>query len=78
MSNQTERKLPSGIVKFTITRDELKDILSEKYNDNVKSFSVEEEGISISLQIPEKEETKEEFEEEVEEEPEEESDISGF
>ncbi|KXA93508.1 hypothetical protein AKJ65_04085 [candidate division MSBL1 archaeon SCGC-AAA259E19] len=81
MSGQTGRGLPSGIVKFTITRGELRDILSEKYNEDVEAFSLEEEGISISLRLPEKEETKEEFEEEPEEEGElgeEESDFSDF
>lgn len=68
MSSQTGKGLPSGVVKFTITREELKDILTEKYNIDVESFSVEEEGISISLGMSEREETEEEFEEEAEEE----------
>ncbi|KXA91908.1 hypothetical protein AKJ63_00440 [candidate division MSBL1 archaeon SCGC-AAA259D18] len=70
MTNQTER-LPSGIVKFTISKEELKDILSEKYDTDVESVSFEEVGVSINLPIPEKEEMEEGFEEETEEEGEE-------
>ncbi len=66
MSEHTENKLPSGIVEFTITRKEMKDILNEKYNANVEKFSVEDDGISIKLSIPE--ENKNDFEKESEEE----------
>lgn len=80
MSNQSERELPSGIVKFTITREKMKNILSKEYNENVESFSVEDEGISISLRVPEKVEKEEPEEEEYEgeefgEEPEEEEEF---
>lgn len=66
MSEHTENKLPSGIVEFTITRKEMKDILNEKYNANVETFSVEDEGISIKLSVPDK--SKDDFEKESEEE----------
>ena len=79
MNDKDERELPRGIVKFTITREELKGILSEKYNVNVRSFSVEEEGISISLPVPESEESEEEIEEiEEEAEDQEETGFSEF
>lgn len=78
MSNQTER-LPSGIVKFTISRKELKDILSEKYDVDVESVSFEEVGVSISLPIPEMEDMEEEFGEKAEGEFEEgESEVSNY
>lgn len=70
MSNGDEKEIPSGIVKFTITREKMKEILSENFNTEVKDFSVEEEGISISLQ-PEKKEVEETIEKEAEEESEE-------
>lgn len=66
MSEHTKNKLPSGIVEFTITRKEMKDILNEKYNANVEKFSVEDDGISIKLSVPE--ENKNDFEKESEEE----------
>lgn len=78
MNDKDERELPRGIVKFTITREELEDILSEKYNVNVRSFSVEEEGISISLPVPESGESEEEYVEEVEEEEAEDQEETGF
>ncbi len=68
MNDQSDRELPSGIVKFTITRKKLKDILSDEYNENVKDLSIGEDGISISLQIPEEEEESEEEVESGEEE----------
>ncbi|KXA94198.1 hypothetical protein AKJ65_05065 [candidate division MSBL1 archaeon SCGC-AAA259E19] len=55
MENKAGRELPPGIVKFTITREKLRNILSERYNEDVESFSVEEEGISIRLRVPEEE-----------------------
>ena len=67
MSNQSE-KLPSGIVNFTISQDELKDILSEKYEVHVESVSFEEEGVSVNLPVPDNEGEGEEFEGEFEEE----------
>ncbi|KXA88625.1 hypothetical protein AKJ37_02220 [candidate division MSBL1 archaeon SCGC-AAA259I09] len=78
MSSQTER-LPSGVVKFTISREELKDILSEKYDVDVESVSFEEVGVSISLRVPEKEDKEEKFGEEAEGElGEGESDVSNY
>jgi len=78
LSNQTER-FPSGVVKFTISREELKDILSEKYDVDVESVSFEEAGVSISLPVPEKEDKEEEFGEEAEGELREgESDVSNY
>lgn len=68
MNDKSDRELPSGIVKFTITRKKLKDILSDEYNENVKDLSIGEDGISISLQIPEEEEEEEEEGESGEEE----------
>ncbi len=67
MSNQTE-KLPSGIVNFTISKEELRDILSEKYEVHVESVSFEEEGVSVNLPVPENKNDEEEFEDEFEEE----------
>ncbi|KXA99438.1 hypothetical protein AKJ40_03150 [candidate division MSBL1 archaeon SCGC-AAA259M10] len=72
MTDKSEGKLPSGIVKFTIARDELKNILSKKYNVDVESFSAGEEGVTISLQTSGKGELEEEAEEKGE------TNISGF
>jgi|GEM_PF-3001277 len=71
MNNQS-KKLPSGIVNFTISQSELKDILSEKYDVDVESVSFEETGVSISLSVQGNDEEEEEFEEEYDEGPEEE------
>ncbi len=73
MSNQSE-KLPSGIVNFTISQKELKDILSEKYAVDVESVSFEETGVSISLSVDGNDEEEEEFEDEEKTFPEEEED----
>lgn len=51
---ESKRDLPPEIVKFTISKEALKDILSEKYNTDIHKFSVEDEGISITLLTPEK------------------------
>lgn len=76
MSVQTEN-LPSGIVKFTISKKELKDILSEKYEVSVESVSFEEDvGVSISLSVHDDKE-EEDFGE-TEEEHHEEEEISNY